>query len=286
MVTQASNQILADLANWSVAALLLGLVVYGLWRRLSPATAPAPVGRVSASHACDVLDAVVALVMVLLLRQLLVDTAAAAPGSIDSSDPLGGRELLIGLILSVLLGGSVAFYLGVLRHRNLSEWFGLGRSRPLVTILKSILFLIASFLAVFVTGSAVSRKWLEPLGFEDAPQEIVRAFSDSPNPIFRVLVAIMACAVAPVVEEVVFRGFLYPVFKRFTDAPFAALFTAILFGLVHQNLGGVLPLASLGLILVIAYESTGSLAVPMTIHALFNAAAIGSLWVLNSHAAP
>jgi membrane protease YdiL (CAAX protease family) len=284
MVTQASNQILADLANWSVLGLLLGLVVYGLWRRLSPATAPSPVGRVSV-QACDVLDVAVALALVFLLRQIPANAAAVVPDPGDTSSRLGGREVLIGIILPALLGGSLVFYLAVLRHRSLIEWFGLGRSSPVATVLHSILFLLAAFLVVFVVGHSVSENWLKPLGFENTPQEIVRAFTESPNPVFRLLVAVMACAVAPVVEEVVFRGFLYPVFKRFTDAPFAAIFTAILFGLVHQNLGGVLPLAGLGLLLVIAYEWTGSLAVPVTIHALFNAASIALLWVADSHGA-
>ena len=46
--------------------------------------------------------------------------------------------------------------------------------------------------------------------------------------------------------------------------------TSLIFALVHQHIGTMVPLFSLGLVLVLAYELTGSLLVPIFIHALFN----------------
>ena len=70
-----------------------------------------------------------------------------------------------------------------------------------------------------------------------------------------------AVVVAPLVEEVIFRGYLYPVFKRFSDRFLAAIVTSMMFALVHGNVPGTLPLFALALMLTIAYELTGCLEV-------------------------
>ena len=81
----------------------------------------------------------------------------------------------------------------------------------------------------------------------------------------------LAIVTAPLTEELLFRGFLYGVVKRITDRWFAAVFTAMIFALVHLHVGSAPPLFLLGLCLAIAYEQTGCLLVPSFMHAMFNA---------------
>ncbi|MBI3483563.1 MAG: CPBP family intramembrane metalloprotease [Acidobacteria bacterium] len=67
------------------------------------------------------------------------------------------------------------------------------------------------------------------------------------------LMAILAVLVAPIVEETVFRGFLYPVFARTLGMSGGIALTGILFGLMHaqQLWGGWAQIALLVLVGVI-----------------------------------
>jgi membrane protease YdiL (CAAX protease family) len=82
--------------------------------------------------------------------------------------------------------------------------------------------------------------------------------------------ALAASVFAPVTEELMFRGVIYGVFKRYTDTWFAALITALLFATVHMHVASFVPLFVLALSLIAAYEFTGCLLVPMAMHAIFN----------------
>jgi membrane protease YdiL (CAAX protease family) len=93
--------------------------------------------------------------------------------------------------------------------------------------------------------------------------------------------AVVVCIGAPLAEEVVFRGYIYPAMKRFTNISVAVIFTGILFGAVHGNLGALLPLTVLGIILALAYELTGSLWAPIAIHFCFNAATTAIQIIMN-----
>ena len=77
---------------------------------------------------------------------------------------------------------------------------------------------------------------------------------------------------SPVVEELFFRGFLLTFLKNYTSPTLAIFLSAGVFACAHLNLGAFVPLWFLGIVLGVAYEHTGSLLVPMTIHGCFNLA--------------
>jgi len=79
-------------------------------------------------------------------------------------------------------------------------------------------------------------------------------------------------------EEVLYRGFLLPALHLFLPLPFALPFSGLLFGLHHQALASVLPLAALGSFWALLYVLSRNLAVPVLIHALWNSRVfLGSL---------
>ena len=86
------------------------------------------------------------------------------------------------------------------------------------------------------------------------------------------MAAMISAAVigAPIAEEIIFRGYLYPVAKKYTSTWFAAMFTGVLFGVVHMNLLGLPILALMGMALAVLYERTGSLWAPIICHMAFN----------------
>ena len=76
--------------------------------------------------------------------------------------------------------------------------------------------------------------------------------------------------VAPLAEEVFFRGVLYGFFRRW-GVVVALVLSTLVFILAHPT-GHGLPVTQMvgGLLFAIAYEIEGSLLVPITIHALGN----------------
>lgn len=77
--------------------------------------------------------------------------------------------------------------------------------------------------------------------------------------------------IAPVAEEIFFRGILYTFFRRWGVVCALAVSTAI-FVVLHAPYG--IPYTQIvgGLVFAAAYEITGNLTVPMTIHCLGNLA--------------
>jgi membrane protease YdiL (CAAX protease family) len=82
--------------------------------------------------------------------------------------------------------------------------------------------------------------------------------------------AVLAVLIAPVAEETLFRGILYPTLKQ-NGFPRAAWWvTSLLFAGMHCNGLSFLPLTVFSLVLIYLYEKTGSLWASITAHSVFN----------------
>ncbi len=83
--------------------------------------------------------------------------------------------------------------------------------------------------------------------------------------------AFIASVVAPIVEEVGFRGLLYPALRQWRGPWVATALTAVLFALVHEPATTWAPLAILACFLAYSVEATGSVLPAIAGHAAFNA---------------
>jgi uncharacterized protein len=89
------------------------------------------------------------------------------------------------------------------------------------------------------------------------------------------LIAGFAVLVAPFMEEMLFRGFLYPALARWTGAIFSVIVTASLFTLVHASQLGnswaaLVPIFFIGMVLTITRAVTKSVATGVLIHTTYN----------------
>lgn len=107
--------------------------------------------------------------------------------------------------------------------------------------------------------------WLESMETQTSVQ-----FLQNGSMELKIFIAFSAVILAPLVEELIFRGYLYPVLKKYGGFLFALIFTSLLFGLIHWNAAVLVPLALFGALLVLLYEKTKTLWVPICAHALFN----------------
>ena len=128
--------------------------------------------------------------------------------------------------------------------------------------------------------------WLESMGVE-TKQDTVALLENTKNEAVLGLMIVLAVIIAPLWEEVVFRGYMYPVLKKYGGMWAAALCSSLLFAAVHNNLAALLPLFLLALMMVWLYELTGSIWMPIAMHACFNGlAVIGTILYRNTEHTP
>jgi uncharacterized protein len=212
--------------------------------------------------------------------------------------------LFVGLLLAVLLqgggrdqspvtmkriivsavffqGASVAFVWRFVREHQMTwtEAFGLGNASVRAVALGALG--TCGFLPLGSLLQRGSLELLERLGIEPVAQsavEALRSAGQGPGLLAFVLVTVV---VAPLGEELLFRGVLYPAIKHAGFPRLAWWGTSVLFAAIHFNLPIFLPLLVLSLLLIWLYEQTDNLLAPLTAHALFNAANL-VIFFLNS----
>ena len=86
-----------------------------------------------------------------------------------------------------------------------------------------------------------------------------------------ILQAFSVVILAPIAEELFFRGVIYTSIKQAGLPNLAIGFSAIFFAAIHGSWALMLPLIVLSLILVWIYERTGSIIAPIVMHTTFNA---------------
>lgn len=84
------------------------------------------------------------------------------------------------------------------------------------------------------------------------------------------VLGVSVMALAPLSEELFFRGFLFRAVQGRAGLAAGLLISALAFAVFHLNLGVVLPFFVIGLIFAWAYHASGSLWTPIAAHAIFN----------------
>lgn len=264
MPDSATLAVLRDVVSLTVTAMMFGIIAYGFLRLKCPALAWNERGNVPAAP-YSLPDIYVATMLGLILLWGLDGQAEAAKPAVDPTLYMVLLNVVFMLALCVLL----LLYLVVLRGVSPADLFGLRRIPFFRAAVLALLRIIPLYFLVAAVA-AIMAWWAKDIWPDIQPQEAVKAFKTAGSLPLKVMMGIAAVVVAPLVEETVFRGFIYGVLKRYTDGWFAAVCSASLFAVVHMHVGSFVPLFVLALALCAAYERTGSLLVPMWMHAFFN----------------
>ncbi|MGD0453032.1 MAG: CPBP family glutamic-type intramembrane protease [Solirubrobacteraceae bacterium] len=167
----------------------------------------------------------------------------------------------------------VAVYCAQLGGRIARSWqFGLRRpGAGWWPAARLIVLLLIAFVVLSVIWSELvhpgKEKTLEQLGSNEGAALLV-------------LSAGLTCVVAPICEELLFRGYIFTALRNWRGTLPAAVITGLLFGGVHVESAPVLdlvPLAALGFGLCLLYRYTGSLYPCMIAHSLNNSIAFSGL---------
>ena len=132
----------------------------------------------------------------------------------------------------------------------------------------------AACLPLVAIGAVVTLVVSQALGAEvtEGMHPIVPLLAGRDSPWVAVLAVLLAVVMAPVIEEVMFRGFFHRALRARFSAPVSILISGALFAAIHpQGLIGFSLLLPIGLMLATLREWRGSLLAPLVAHACTNA---------------
>jgi len=218
----------------------------------------------------------------------------------------GPAALVIGLLAGVV-GGVIAVLLveggAAARSGNLSP-----AATDIATVIQDLGFVGAALLLAARTGPVrpeqfglhPPRSWLRALGILIAAavafivlsdvyfsalnqsgqeKEFVKEIGGNAGTISVLAVCLLVTVIAPVCEEILFRGFIFRSLCNWRGPWPAAIFTGILFGVVHGLSAPAVdlaPLALLGFLLCVVYWRTGSIYLTILMHSINNSIALSS----------
>jgi membrane protease YdiL (CAAX protease family) len=128
--------------------------------------------------------------------------------------------------------------------------------------------LVGAVLITFVLGAAL--RWvLNEFGIETPPvQEPLRVLATGPAAPFAIFTIVV---IAPVAEELFFRGMLFQAMRQRLGFWAAAVASGLVFGAVHGEPFVIVLTTAVGVFLAWLYQLRGTLLVPILAHAVFNA---------------
>ncbi len=168
----------------------------------------------------------------------------------------------IGTILGVLVP---IFVLSRQPGLSLVQDFGLVAIST-KTVLLSGAMGVASLLPMSLLG-ALSVRITEP-----DPSWIEYMTENMPsNAVELILALITVSIIAPLAEEIIFRGLLHRLLKRTWGIPHAFAISSLVFAIIHFQPWFLLGLVGVGLLLAFVYEATGSVLAAVVCHMVYNA---------------
>lgn len=199
-------------------------------------------------------------------------------GLIKSDD----QKAIVFITFQVIFYGVFFFMVKChLQSRSLS-WssaFGFRATRFREVIVPTTVSLIAILIPLEILEGGTY--WiLKSLGLPVERQPVLEFFLRLHDPWLKAAMVFLAVIGAPMVEEILFRGIIYPSLKRKFGFFHALWITSAVFAMIHFHLPSTPTLFGLAIAFTLLYEWTGNLAACIFFHASFNACSM-ILAILN-----
>jgi membrane protease YdiL (CAAX protease family) len=179
----------------------------------------------------------------------------------------------VGVVVLILLLAQVYFARGV-------RGFGLRLRRIPRDFAKAVLRLLAVWPVVLAALALVQFVGRVQHGqsYEIPEHEALKELTQTPGAALKMLLVLTAVVVAPIQEEMLFRGLVQTTIRSYVNRPwFAIAATSAMFAAIHYPYVEHMPaLFILAMGLGYSYEKSGSLWQPIFMHALFNGTAVVS----------
>lgn len=208
------------------------------------------------------MDAVVGLIIAFLVVSFGSALVLGVAGDDDLGFSLGSQTVLALTLVGVAFGYAVANA----GAGGAAEALGLRRPRPGWVKLTLLTFLAYIAFAIAFTA----------LVAQPEQTDIAEELGVDVSALAAVAAGALIVVVAPLAEEIFFRGFFFGGLRSAMPLVPAALISGALFGSIHLaggNFAAAGLLSVLGVLLAWLYERTGSLWAPIALHAVNNALA-------------
>ena len=270
------------IAGWMFMFVLLSGILIDLrllteFRKADPAEARTHRLGASPFQGIEVLH--LAAIVILAESMIALGTKAVSRLGLAHEDTIHHTSLLLeGISLPIIVCASVAF---MIKRRN-ATWSQAFTPQPL-SAAQTIRAGLYGYLAML--PPAILLTWgfatlLQTLGIETDAQPVIDLLSDADQPLItRIYLTVAALLVAPILEELVFRGIALPALLKHTSYAFAIVSISALFALVHFHLPSTPALFVIAIACSLAYLKTGSIYVPMVMHAAFNGTTLVALFL-------
>ncbi len=268
--------LLLRLAGVTVVPVLLvlvgaGLLLRQLWLRLRrrlPEPAPLrgpPLSPMETTLLIAGGFVVLGEVLTPLLLQPLLEAALRGLGPSPAvSQGLQVVVLYLGLMLAPL--AILALLLRGRGPRPVGGWLQWGWRPVGGLVLRALAAVLMVLPAVALAGWLVERLWPDPGG----SNPLLDLVLTSADPLALACFAGTALVLAPLFEELLFRGVLLPVVAQRLGGGWAVLISAFVFAIAHLSLGELVPLFVLGLGLGWLRWRSGRLGACVLMHAFWN----------------
>ena len=167
----------------------------------------------------------------------------------------------------------------LLRYMSLPPTEAAARKRSLLLVL---LALCGIYLYCSILGACGVEKWLTQLTDTPVNQDITNMMANETEPATLAALCFGSVIIAPVVEEIAFRGFLYNILRQRVGIFAACVASSLLFASIHMALVQALPLFGFAVLECVIYEKTRSLRYCILLHMLFNS--ISSIAIISTSA--
>lgn len=248
-----------------IAAGMCVLVAWCVWRVIRPAklalaSAPGRRNRLTPVH-----------VLLLFVDCQLINYGLhlVLAGTMDADSPrfqaLWAMAAQPSMLILGIIAAAYTFPLGLRRGLGLTARHWLHDTfRGLLTylaVLPVCMGLLALVMWLLPPGSHKEHEILVILGLKELPH------------VWKGVAVFAAVVLAPLTEEIFFRGLVQSMARRYTGGAWPAIvISSVLFAAMHwATPQAIVPLLALGIVLGYTYEHTGRLYRPILIHALFNA---------------
>ena len=176
--------------------------------------------------------------------------------------------LIGGVITVAILHGKSKSLLKIIKLKNWRFYYileGIGFQLllflPLALISYSVLIIVNTYLKPIFPKAV---EWITK------SSEATQAFAISSDWNVFAIFAITAIVVAPIIEEIVFRGVIYTCFKQYTTQKIAVIATSFMFAALHMNILQFIPLFILGVIFQLLFIRHKSIYPSMIYHSINN----------------
>lgn len=188
--------------------------------------------------------------------------------------------LTLQLPMLLVFYGARRFYPGHYAGRLNDRALGLFRAIR-IAVPTFIQFLPVIWISSLIWGTVLQGLQSQGIIDELPQQELVTLFSQGGSFLPVTILTLCAIVLAPIVEEIIFRGCVYRFLKSQSTPLIAQVLSGLFFGVMHANLLSFVPLVVVGVLLARIYERSGNILVPICFHACFNGFNLLLLFIMS-----